>query len=232
MADMNKEYRLERMNNYAGTMVTERTYNLTIGLTLLWGVLINVVMATFFVYQILSLNYLLVVVLYFAGTIGCSILVHKSSSPAVSFAGFTGMAISMGLLLTFYVTAFTGHSVAYFTGHSVAYAFIATALITVIMVLLSMLYPEFFRNLGRTLFVSLIGCILIELIGSLVLGLPMTIIDYAVALIFCGYIGLDWHRAQQFPKTMDNAVDSAADIYLDVVNLFVRILSITGKRRN
>lgn len=224
MADMNKEYRLERMNNYAGTMVTERAYNLTIGLTLLWGVLINVVMATFFVYQILSLNYLLVVVLYFAGTIGCSILVHKSSSPAMSFAGFTGMAISMGLLLTFYVTAFTGHSV--------AYAFIATALITVIMVLLSMLYPEFFRNLGRTLFVSLIGCILIELIGSLVLGLPMTIIDYAVALIFCGYIGLDWHRAQQFPKTMDNAVDSAADIYLDVVNLFVRILSITGKRRD
>jgi FtsH-binding integral membrane protein len=224
MADMNKEYRLERMNNYAGTMVTERTYNLTIGLTLLWGVLINVVMATFFTYQILSMNYLLVVVLYFAGTLGCSILVHKSSSPAMSFAGFTGMAISMGLLLTFYVTAFTGHSV--------AYAFIATALITVIMVLLSMLYPEFFRNLGRTLFVSLIGCILIELIGSLVLGLPMTIIDYAVALIFCGYIGLDWHRAQQFPKTMDNAVDSAADIYLDVVNLFVRILSITGKRRD
>jgi FtsH-binding integral membrane protein len=212
------------MNNYAGTMVTERAYNLTIGLTLLWGVLINVVMATFFTYQILSMNYLLVVVLYFAGTLGCSILVHKSSSPAMSFAGFTGMAISMGLLLTFYVTAFTGHSV--------AYAFIATALITVIMVLLSMLYPEFFRNLGRTLFVSLIGCILIELIGSLVLGLPMTIIDYAVALIFCGYIGLDWHRAQQFPKTMDNAVDSAADIYLDVVNLFVRILSITGKRRN
>ena len=40
MADMNKEYRLERMNNYAGTMVTERTYNLTIGLTLLWGVTI------------------------------------------------------------------------------------------------------------------------------------------------------------------------------------------------
>ena len=224
MADMNKEYRLERMNNYAGTMVTERTYNLTIGLTLLWGVLINVVMSVFFTYQILSLNYLLVLAVYFVGTIGCSILVHKSSSPAMSFAGFTGMAISMGLLLTFYVTAFTGHSV--------AYAFIATALITVIMVLLSMLYPEFFRNLGRTLFVSLIGCILIELIGSLVLGLPMTIIDYAVALIFCGYIGLDWHRAQQFPKTMDNAVDSAADIYLDVVNLFVRILSITGKRRN
>ncbi len=223
MGDMNKEYRLERMNSYAGTKVTERAYNLTIGLTLLWGILINVVMSTVFVYQILSLNYLLVLVLYFVGTIGCSILVHRSDNPAVSFAGFTGMAVSMGLLLTFYVTMFTGHSV--------AYAFIATALVTVIMVILSMLYPAFFANLGRTLFVALIGCILIQFVGGLILGLPMTIIDYAVAAIFCGYIGLDWYRAQQFPKTLDNAVDSAADIYLDVVNLFIRILAITGKRR-
>ena len=58
----------------------------------------------------------------------------------------------------------------------------------------------------------------------------MTILDYAVALIFCGYIGLDWCRAQRYPKTLDNAIDSAADIYLDVVNLFIRVLSITGKR--
>ena len=223
MEDFTKEYKLERMNSYAGTKVTERSYNLTIGLTLLWGVLINVVMSVFFTYQILSLNYLLVLVLYFVGTIGCSILVHKSDNPAVSFAGFTGMAVSMGLLLTFYVTAFTAHSV--------SYAFVATALVTVIMVILSMLYPDFFRNLGRTLFISLLACIIIQVAGMFLLGLPMTIIDYAVALIFCGYIGLDWCRAQRYPKTLDNAIDCAADIYLDVVNLFIRILAITGKRR-
>ena len=218
------EYRLERMQNYAGTAVTERTYNLTIGLTLLWGVLINVVMATFFTYQILSLNYILVLVIYFIGTIGCSIIVHKSNSPAVSFAAFSGMAASMGLLLTFYVYLFTANSV--------AYAFIATGLVTVMMIILSMLYPDFFKSLGRTLFISLIGCILVEFIGSLIFHLPLTIIDYVVALIFCGYIGLDWSRAQQFPTPLDNALDSAADIYLDVVNLFIRILSITGKRRD
>lgn len=211
------------MNSYAGTKVTERSYNLTIGLTLLWGVLINVVMSVFFTYQILSLNYLLVLAVYFVGTIGCSILVHKSDSPAVSFAGFTGMAVSMGLLLTFYVTVFTAHSV--------SYAFIATALVTVIMVILSMLYPAFFQNLGRTLFISLLACIIIQVAGAFLFRLPMSIIDYAVALIFCGYIGLDWCRAQQYPKTLDNAIDCAADIYLDVVNLFIRILAITGKRR-
>lgn len=224
MADMNKEYRLERMNHYAGTQVNERTYNMTIGLTLLWGVLINIAMATVFASAILSLNYILVMVIYFVGTIGCSILVHKSSSPAVSFAGFTGMAISMGLLLTFYVTIFTGNSI--------AYAFIATALVTVIMMILSMLYPAFFQNLGRTLFISLLGCILIEFVVGIIFHAPLTIIDYVVALIFCGYIGMDWNRAQQYPKNLDNAIDSAADIYLDVVNLFVRILAITGKRRD
>ena len=223
MEDFTKEYKLERMNSYAGTKVTERSYNLTIGLTLLWGVLINVVMSVFFTYQILSLNYILVLVIYFLDTIGCSLLVHKSDNPAVSFAGFTGMAVSMGLLLTFYVTAFTAHSV--------SYAFIATALVTVIMVILSMLYPEFFRNLGRTLFISLLGCIVIQLVGAFLSRRPLTISDYAGALIFCGYIGLDWCRAQQYPKTLDNAIDSAADIYLDVVNLFIRILAITGKRR-
>ena len=223
MEDFTKEYKLERMNSYAGTKVTERNYNLTIGLTLLWGVLINVVMSVFFTYQILSLNYLLVLAVYFVGTIGCSILVHKSDSPAVSFAGFTGMAVSMGLLLTFYVTVFTAHSV--------SYAFIATALVTVIMVILSMLYPAFFQNLGRTLFISLLACIIIQVAGAFLFRLPMSIIDYAVALIFCGYIGLDWCRAQQYPKTLDNAIDCAADIYLDVVNLFIRILAITGKRR-
>ena len=223
MEDFTKEYKLERMNRYAGTKVTERSYNLTIGLTLLWGVVINVVMSVFFTYQILSLNYLLVLAVYFVGTIGCSILVHKSDSPAVSFAGFTGMAVSMGLLLTFYVTVFTAHSV--------SYAFIATALVTVIMVILSMLYPAFFQNLGRTLFISLLACIIIQVAGAFLFRLPMSIIDYAVALIFCGYVGLDWCRAQQYPKTLDNAIDSAADIYLDVVNLFIRILSITGKRR-
>ena len=149
----------------------------------------------------------------------------------MSFAGFTGMALSMGLLLTFYVTAFSGNSV--------AYAFIATGLVTVIMIILSMLYPAFFQNLGRTLIISLLGCILVEFVGSILFRIPLGFIDYIVALIFCGYIGLDWNRyigldwnrAQAYPKTLDNAIDSAADIYLDVVNLFVRILSITGKRR-
>ena len=59
-------------------------------------------------------------------------------------------------------------------------------------------------------------------------GLGTTIIDLAVAVIFCGYIGYDWAKAQQCPKTYDNAVDSAADLYTDIVFLFLELLSLLG----
>jgi len=52
-----------------------------------------------------------------------------------------------------------------------------------------------------------------------------------VVVIFCGYVGVDWGRANQVPKTVDNAVDSAAALYMDIINLFLRILRILGRRR-
>ena len=56
-------------------------------------------------------------------------------------------------------------------------------------------------------------------------------IDWAVVFIFCGYIGYDWGRANRIPKTVDNAIDSAAALYMDIINLFLRILRILGRRR-
>jgi FtsH-binding integral membrane protein len=43
-------------------------------------------------------------------------------------------------------------------------------------------------------------------------------------------MGFDWYRAQAYPKTVDNAIDSAVDLYLDIINLFIRLLEIFGKK--
>ena len=224
MNSMNQEYKARRLQNFEGIALNERTYNMAIGATLLWGIVVNMLMSVVLQSTILRMNYLLVLVLYFVGTIGCSIIVHRTNNAAIGFIAFTGMAFCMGLLLTYYVYAFTAHSV--------AYAFIATALVTVIMVLLSMLYPNFFLSLGRTLFVALIVCIIAQTVVGLIFRMPLNGIDYIVSLIFCGYIGFDWSRAQMYPKTANNAVACASDIYLDCVNLFIRILSIVGRRRD
>ena len=56
--------------------------------------------------------------------------------------------------------------------------------------------------------------------------------DWIAAGLFSLYIGYDVYRSQQFAKTVDNAVDCALDIYLDIANLFIRLLSIMGKKRD
>jgi len=72
--------------------------------------------------------------------------------------------------------------------------------------------------------------ILVELFQLFVLGIHSNWLDWVVVLIFCGYIGYDWGRANSIPKTLDNAVDSAAALYMDIINLFLRILRIMGRK--
>ena len=55
--------------------------------------------------------------------------------------------------------------------------------------------------------------------------------DYIFVIIFSLYIGYDWQKSQAYPPTLDNAVDSAADIYVDIVNLFIRLLAILGRNK-
>ena len=217
----NKAYKAARMQAFDGTKLSDNIYNLVIGLVLLWGILVNIVMAKYFMAQIMSLNPILVLVIYFAGSFGCIFVVYKSNNPAVSFLGFTGLAIAMGLILTFFISNYTQGAV--------LKAFLITAIVTVIMILVSSIWPKFFLSIGRGLLIGLIASIVIEVLGMLIFKSSMNFMDYIVALIFCGFIGFDWARAQVYPKTLDNAVDSAADIYVDVANLFIRILAITGR---
>lgn len=217
----NKAYKAARMQSLDGVQLNDNSYNLVIGLVLLWGIIINIVMAKYFMVQIMSMNIIAVLLIYFIGSFGCIFLVYKSNNPAVSFLGFTGLAICMGLILTFCISAYTPGQV--------LRAFLITAIVTVIMILVSSIFPKFFLSIGRGLLIGLIASIVIEVLGMLIFKWSMNFMDYIVALIFCGFIGFDWARAQVFPKTLDNAVDSAADIYVDVANLFIRILAITGK---
>ena len=220
----NQMVKLERMNHFEGTALSENAFNAVIGAVLLWGVLINAAMSFFFTPYILMIDYRIVLVLYLVLSLGCVMVVYKSNNPAVSFLGFTGLAIAMGLVLTFYLTAYSGSAV-----YS---AFLLTAIVVVTMLLVSTLFPAFFLGIGKTLALALVSSILISLVGRLLLHLRLAALDYGVIVIFAGYIGYDWAKAQAYPHTLDNAIDCAADIYVDIINIFIRILRIMGKRKN
>ncbi len=220
----NQHYKMERLQHVGGLALSETAFNLAIGLVLLWGFLLNGFMAMFLSYPILHMSYILILVLYFAGSIIGTMTVYRSDNAIVSFVGFTLLSVSMGLLLTYFMS--------YFTLSSISTAFFLSGVVTVCMIALSCVFPAFFRGIGRTLGTSLLIAIVADLVALFVFRAALSVIDLAVVLIFCGYVGYDWSKAQMYPKTLDNAVDCAADIYVDVVNLFIRILSIIGRRKD
>ena len=204
--------------------ISHATYNVVIGLVLCWGFFINwMIVRNVETQWLASINIWVFMVGYFASCLIGVYLFNSSDDPAVSFLGYNFVVIPFGLIINLVVSRYDPTLV--------ADAMQVTALVTIVMMLLGSMYPRFFEAIHTGLVVSLLAVIVIELVLHFVFGKTSTWLDWIVAAIFCGYIGYDWGRANQIPKTLDNAIDSAAAIYMDIINLFLRILRIMGRRR-
>ena len=96
------------------------------------------------------------------------------------------------------------------------------------MVLLGNLYPKFFEKIGGMLFVALIGLTITGII-AFIYNFDNVIISWVSAIIYSLYIGYDIYRSQKINKTIDNAIDCAADLYLDIFGVFIELLNILDK---
>jgi FtsH-binding integral membrane protein len=207
-----------------GAIISANVYNLVIGLTLCWGFLVNWLMVKNIPYEsVASIHPLLFFVGYLASCFFGVYLYTKSSNPVISFMGYNFVVVPFGLVI---------NRVVYFYDPAVVLSAVkVTGLATAAMMILGTLYPAFFMRIARALFIGLIVVIIVEAVEIFLLKIHHGFLDWIVALIFCGYIGVDWGRANSIPKTIDNAIDSAAALYMDIIILFLRILSIMGRRR-
>ena len=217
------ERKKKRLEFIPDVEISTRKYNLVIGLVIAWGFFVNYATVTFlgtpeFIYNAPVIGIVL-------GYIVCSIvgiiMSAKSPNPVISFIGYNLVVIPIGIMLCLVLPMIPAEII--------GKAFCMTALITVGMLAISMAFPNTFLGMGRTLFFSLLIGIIVEIIAML-LGYRGELFDIIFVGIFSLYIGYDWVKAQAYPKTVDNAVDSALDLYLDVVNLFIRLLSIMSRR--
>ena len=215
-----KEKKYERLHSGLPDTISANVYNLVLGGCVLYGLLMNLLLVLTCGEFVASLPPVLIIVGYFISVI-IGTLISRSRSPVMSFIGYNFIAIPIGLLLSV--------TLPMYAFETIVVAFGATAAIVTIMIALATAFPRFFLGLGRTLCITLLVTIIVEVVAML-LGFAVGWIDFIVVGIFTLYVGFDWSRAQAFPKTIDNAVDSAIDIYLDVINLFIRILSILGNR--
>jgi FtsH-binding integral membrane protein len=226
MSDWMSSRREDRLYKeiYADEEISDRAYNGVIGGVVVYGLLVNVAICHIFQDRMLYVNPLVLIIAYFVCCIAGITLSAKSDNAILSFVGYNLVVVPVGLVVSISVYAYGGLG-----SEVVVQAFLITMLVTGCMVAFSVAKPEFFEQLGGLLFVCLTGLVIAELV-LLFLGVDQIITAWIGAIVFSVYIAYDFHRAQAFPKTLDNAVDSALDIYLDIINLFLKILRILGSK--
>ena len=209
-----------------GNILDARTYNFALGGMVLYGLVVNLVMYHFFGGIASTINPIAFLVGYFVCAILGIVLSSKSTNPLISFIGYNLVVVPVGLVVGIVVESYIENGDA----ELVFQAIVLTAVITTIMINLSIIFPQFFSKLGGLLLGALIGLIIAELLSIFFFPWAQTTLAWIGAGIFTLYIGYDYWKAQQYPKTLDNAIDSAIDIYLDIINLFLRILEILGSK--
>ena len=209
----------------SGAVISANVYNLIIGLVLCWGFFINWLIIKNVPYQsIAQINPWIFLIAYFACCMFGISLFRGSENPMISFIGYNLVVIPFGFVINLAVYGYDPLIV--------EQAVRVTGLVTAFMMLAGTLFPDFFKRIAGGLTIALIAVIIIEFVEVLFFNIHHGIFDYIVVLIFCGYIGYDWARANAIPRTVDNAIDSAAALYIDIINLFLRILRILGRRNN
>ena len=210
--------------------LSERTFNMIIGLMMVWGFALNFLLVKTCSNMMISLlveygkgAMIGMLIGYFALCFGGSFLL-KSDEPVKCFIGFNMIAVPIGLLLSIFVIGYDANLV--------YNAVLVTAIVTLVMMIAATIVPQFFLKIGSALGISLLAVIIVELVMTFVFRMDLSFIDYIVALIFCGFIGFDWARANAVQRTVPNAISAAGALYLDIINLFIRILSIMGNKHN
>ena len=164
-----------------------------------------------------------------AGIVGV-IISLKSDNPVFSFLGYMLLAIPYGLLL--------GPVVAMYTTASVFKILLVTTGMVVGLGIVGAVWPRSLESWGAWLF----GALLILLFGSLITVIAgafgvqvqgaMRLWDWVGVGLFSAYVIYDLNRAMRVERTHDNAIDCAVAVYLDFANLFIRLLSLFGARKD
>lgn len=154
---------------------------------------------------------------------------QSSDNPVISLVGYALVAGPFGLLL--------GPVLALYETSSILKVLAITATVVIVLGLVGVFIPDDLAPWGLWLTGGLLLVILAQFIVPLLgsFGLPvegaMTWVDWIALVIFGGLVIFDLNRAIRLPFTHDNAIDSAVAIYLDFINIFIRLLSLMGQKK-
>ena len=119
---------------------------------------------------------------------------------------------------------------------SIAYVFIGTAGLFGIMALIGKNTKADLSKLGTILTISLFICLIVSIFNIFAGNSSLDIIlDIVIILIFTGFTAYDMNKIVSYSEFATDEkfyIYGAMELYLDFINLFIRILQLFGRRRD
>lgn len=161
-------------------------------------------------------------VLFIFGVIGVFVAAH--ASPVIGVIALAFWALTSGLLLGPTIEMYA-ETIGW---KSVAMCFLGTGGIMAVFGAIGALSGINFSGLGNILFFALFGLIIVSVVLAFVrmsreINIGVTIIGI---VIFCGYFLFDFFRLAHSENTWERAIDLSVNIYLDFLNVFLRLLEL------
>ena len=185
------------------------------------GLLFNIILEGYF--NILLIIELVVVLLF-------SLLFRKLSATVVGILYFVYAMINGVTLATVF---------AVFELSSIIYLFVISAVIFAVLGIIGYKTNKDLSSWSPYITVFLIAGLVLSIINLFIIKSSMLdlIIDWLILALFCGITIYDINKIKALQNVPDINQEKiyvycAMQLYLDFINIFLRILSIFGKRRN
>lgn len=126
-----------------------------------------------------------------------------------------------------------------YTSASIAGAFLSTALMFGVMAVYGITTKKDLSSIGNLCMMGLTGIIIADFLNIIILKSSMadTLISIVGIVIFTGLTAYDTQKIKRMVRYTNSenitclALMGALELYLDFINIFLKLLSLTGKRR-
>ncbi len=169
-------------------------------------------------------TYLVLIILEIVMCIWLSSRIHQMSKEKaqilyIGYTALTGLTFSSIFVL--------------YEISSIIFIFLVTSIIFIVFSYIGKRMNVDMKKMGIYLIILLLSVVLLEIVNLFIMNntLNMILCIFAI-VIFVGYIAYDIRKLDYYGDSENMAIMGAFDLYLDFINIFIRLLQLFGKRRD
>lgn len=194
--------------------ISSKFYNLIIGGVLLWGFYLNWSVVSYIPQDLVTSIGIYVLTIVFALSFLLGFLIFRfSKKPILSFIGYTLSVCLLGLTLN--------QAISKYDPFLVLNLIETFSIVAALLTATSIIYPKLFQKPERICFFALLLVISYQFVEIKLLNIEHSLVKWISTYLFCCYMAFIWSRANQSSKTIDNAIDGAASLYLGIFLLIL-----------